>query len=274
MVNRIFLRNVGVLNSTLKLTCFNGASKPSAFLSIKNVNYSFQKSFLHPNGSIKQIISPRRRTNIDVQPKQQTIVQKLTTTAAEKPLQPKQQSIFKRFKDAYKQHGKIFIWCHVLTCVGWIVGFFTLSKAGFNITSLLNLMEKIYIISNDTSKKIENAIDSFNLEKFLKEHYFNYVLNESSIEWLGKSITSETLKHCITAIMLYKIFTPFRYLLTLTLTNVIIKIFKRKGVIPVHPPAGSSIRELYKESKIGIRRSVKKQREKYRQRFFRKYRLQ
>ena len=37
-------------------------------------------------------------------------------------------SIFKRFKEAYKQHGKILLWCHVITCCGWIVGFFLLSE--------------------------------------------------------------------------------------------------------------------------------------------------
>jgi hypothetical protein len=37
-------------------------------------------------------------------------------------------SIFKRFKEAYKQHGKILIWTHVFACCGWIVGLFFLSK--------------------------------------------------------------------------------------------------------------------------------------------------
>ncbi len=37
-------------------------------------------------------------------------------------------SIFKRFKEAYKQHGKVLIYCHITTCFGWIIGFFFLSK--------------------------------------------------------------------------------------------------------------------------------------------------
>lgn len=47
----------------------------------------------------------------------------------------KQQSlnIFKRFKEAYKQHGKILIWCHVATCCGWFAGFFLLSKGYYKI---------------------------------------------------------------------------------------------------------------------------------------------
>ena len=35
-------------------------------------------------------------------------------------------SIFKRFKEAYKQHGKVLIYCHLTTCVGWMIGFFCL----------------------------------------------------------------------------------------------------------------------------------------------------
>lgn len=38
-------------------------------------------------------------------------------------------SIFKRFKEAYKQHGKILIWCHFISCWGWVIGFFFLAKA-------------------------------------------------------------------------------------------------------------------------------------------------
>lgn len=37
-------------------------------------------------------------------------------------------SIFKRFKEAYKQHGKILICTHAVTSIGWYSGFFMLSK--------------------------------------------------------------------------------------------------------------------------------------------------
>lgn len=38
-------------------------------------------------------------------------------------------NIFKRFKIAYKQHGKILIICHLISSWGWIVSFFFLAKA-------------------------------------------------------------------------------------------------------------------------------------------------
>lgn len=49
-------------------------------------------------------------------------------TAGTVGTQQKSASIFKRFKEAYKQHGKILIWTHAITCCGWITGFFMLSK--------------------------------------------------------------------------------------------------------------------------------------------------
>ena len=36
--------------------------------------------------------------------------------------------IFKRFKEAYKQHGKILIAVHFTSGAGWIFGFFLLSQ--------------------------------------------------------------------------------------------------------------------------------------------------
>lgn len=38
-------------------------------------------------------------------------------------------SIFKRFKDAYKQHGKILVGCHFISSWGWVISFFFLAKA-------------------------------------------------------------------------------------------------------------------------------------------------
>lgn len=61
----------------------------------------------------------------------------------------------------------------------------------------------------------------------------------------------------ITSIMLYKIITPLRYIFTVALTNFIIKLLKKHGRIPLQPPPGSSIKELYTEQKQVIRRSLK-----------------
>jgi hypothetical protein len=174
--------------------------------------------------------------------------------------------IFKRFKEAYKQHGKILIACHVLTSIGWYVGFFFLSKSGYDITSLFVLFQKLHIMTKETSDSITSKINNFNLESFLRKYYFSYILPESAIQWLGRSITGETLKHVVTSIMLYKIFTPLRYLVTLGSTKLSIELFKRRGVIPQRPPPGSSIQDLYTEQKQIIRRSIKKKKESYQKR--------
>ncbi len=131
------------------------------------------------------------------------------------------------------------------------------------MTSLLRLLEKVHIFSRETSDSIVEKINTFKLDQFLRDYYFTYILSDSSIEWVGEKITGVTLKHIITAIMLYKIFTPLRYVATLATTKLLITIFKNRGVIPKQPPPGSSISDLYAEQKQVIRRSIKKQREKY-----------
>lgn len=39
-----------------------------------------------------------------------------------------QLSVFKRFKDAYRQHGKVIIFIHIGNCMLWITGLYILAK--------------------------------------------------------------------------------------------------------------------------------------------------
>lgn len=141
-----------------------------------------------------------------------------------------------------------------------------LFSSGFDITSLFGVLERLRVMSRETSDALVGKIEHFRLEEFLRAYYADYVLSDAAIAWLGSTITGATLKYAITAALLYKILAPLRYLVTLGGTNLVIRLFKRKGVIPQQPPAGSSIRELYTEQKQVIRRGLKTQREKYRKR--------
>jgi hypothetical protein len=98
----------------------------------------------------------------------------------------------------------------------------------------------------------------------MRNWYFDTVLPESIIQKLNENITGDTIKHAITAVVLYKLCAPFRYLLTLGTTKLVINLFKKRGIMPVSPPPGSSIKDLYAEQKLSIRRGIKKQRERSR----------
>lgn len=172
-------------------------------------------------------------------------------------------SIFQRFKQAYKQHGKILIYCHILTCCGWFAGFFVLAENGFELSKFLGLFEAVHIISHETSESIVNKIKTFDLKKFLVNYHFDYVLPDRAINWLGETVTGHALNSALTAIMLYKIVTPFRYMLTLGVAKVVINTFKRRGLMPARPPPGSTIKDLYQEQKQVLRRGLKRQREQY-----------
>ena len=94
-------------------------------------------------------------------------------------------------------------------------------------------------------------IETFDLEKFLRNNHFNQVLSDSKLDYIGKLITGVTLKHWITAIMLYKIFTPLRYLATLTVSKVAIdKLIKHNYI--QRPPPGSSLKEMTQETTKNI----------------------
>lgn len=118
---------------------------------------------------------------------------------------------------------------------------------------MFNLIEKIHIISHETTVSIMNKIETFDLEKFLRSYHFDYVFSDATLVSLGKMFDGITLKHLITTYLLYKIFTPLRYLATLGGTKLCIDLLKRRGVIPQRPPPGSSIKELYEEQKQVIR---------------------
>jgi hypothetical protein len=118
-------------------------------------------------------------------------------------------------------------------------------------------------MSHETAVSIEAKIDNFNLEAFLRSFYFDKVFNDDQLKWFGGALTGVMLKHILTAVMIYKISTPIRYLFTLTFTKLLIDVLKRRGVIPIRPPPGSSIKELYEEQKLVIRRSIKSKRENY-----------
>lgn len=189
-----------------------------------------------------------------VLPKSSEAELKTTTTTS---------GIFQKFKEAYKQHGKILLYCHIITCCGWITGFFFLAKSGYDISNFLALFEKAHLISHETAESVVHKINTFDLKVFMRSWHFDYVLPERSIEWLGNAITGQTLNYCITAVAFYKIFTPLRYLLTLGVTKLVIQLFKKRGLMPLAPPPGSSIRDLYKEQQLVIRRGLRKTRERY-----------
>jgi len=172
-------------------------------------------------------------------------------------------SVFERFKDAYKQHGKVLIAVHIVTSCTWVTSFFILSNFGYDITIFLNFFEKIHIITHEFNTSIMKSIENFRLEKFLHSIYLDYILSDNSIKSASEYITGNTLKHILTAVMLYKIFTPLRYLVTLAGTRAAINIFKNKGIIPKKPPPGYSIQDMYTEKKFIYQKRLANQKERY-----------
>lgn len=108
-------------------------------------------------------------------------------------------------------------------------------------------------MTHDTANGIIVKIETFDLEKFLRNYHFNSVFSDSTLEYIGKSITGITLKHMIVAIMLYKIFTPLRYLTTLAFAKISIDSLIRRGLIKAAPKE-SSLSEIALTTRKNIQR--------------------
>ena len=84
-------------------------------------------------------------------------------------------------------------------------------KRGYDITQVLNLFEKVNIMTEETVKNIHYKIDNYKTES----------------TW----ITGQNIKHFATAYMVYKVIAPFRYMVSLALVRSLIKAFRSKGLM-------------------------------------------
>ncbi|KRT82444.1 hypothetical protein AMK59_3743, partial [Oryctes borbonicus] len=127
-------------------------------------------------------------------------------------------SIFKRFKQMYRDYWYVLVPVHVVTSIGWFGSFYYLAKSGVDIATLMESWHVSDVIINP--------------------------LRDSSMGYLA------------VAYALYKIFTPLRYMVTLGGTTISIKYLKEWGYIkPV--PSAKELKDMYAERRDNIIQSVK-----------------
>lgn len=111
----------------------------------------------------------------------------------------KSQNIFQRFKTMAKKYWYIVLPVHLITSTVWFGSFYFIASSGVDVPSLLNLLGcPDWIID-----KVRN----------------------------GNSWTS----YLVIAYGLYKIFTPFRYMVTLGGTSMTIRYIQKLGYINRNP---------------------------------------
>lgn len=121
--------------------------------------------------------------------------------------------IFKRFKNAYKEHGKVLVAVHLVTSTVWMSVFYYAAASGLDLVPLL---EKI----GAGDKVIEIAHSSFG--------------------------------NLATAYLMYKLATPARYTVTLFGTFSTVKHLRRLGYMKA-PDKKDSIRELVKDGRTQMK---------------------
>lgn len=82
---------------------------------------------------------------------------------------------------------------------------------GYDITQLLNVFEKVNLMSEQTVKNIHFKIDNYKTES----------------AW----ITGQNIKHFATAYMVYKVIAPFRYAVSIALVRSLIKVLRARGLM-------------------------------------------
>ncbi|KAK3576372.1 hypothetical protein CHS0354_018920 [Potamilus streckersoni] len=190
---------------------------PARFLgyrSLLRADCGFYSSYLRNQISMYTSDSSKTVTSTKT-----TSSEELPETSGKKELEPspgnsgqpeQKDSIFQRFKKAYKEHGKVLIGVHLVTSAVWFISFYYAASLGFDIVPWL---EKL-----------------------------------GCSETVIKPFRSSGLGIVAVAYLMYKLATPARYTVTLGGTNLMIRYLRKKGKIqPV--PKGDSLRELYKDGR-------------------------
>ncbi|KAK3086206.1 hypothetical protein FSP39_015197 [Pinctada imbricata] len=124
-------------------------------------------------------------------------------------------TIFQRFKQTYKEHGKILIGVHLVTSAGWFGSFFYIAVSGVDVVALLERM--------------------------------------GASEKILKPFKSSNLGNVAVAYLMYKIATPARYTVTIAGTNFVIRYLRAKGRMkPVQE--SNKLRHLYREGATKLRK--------------------
>ncbi|CAL1533270.1 unnamed protein product [Lymnaea stagnalis] len=134
------------------------------------------------------------------------------------PDTPKKLSLYQRFKQTYKEHGKILIGVHLVTSAAWFGSFYVAARSGLDIVPYLE----------------------------------NWNVSEKVIS----PFRSGGLGFVAVAYLLYKLATPARYAVTIGGTNLVIRYLRKEGKLK-QIPKEDSLRSLYKEGKEDLKRKSK-----------------
>jgi hypothetical protein len=132
LIGKNFIANHNSIKSNVSNIIFASLTKSSnknlkdsnfKFFNIKDSNQRFKSRSTEKLPNDNKILL-KRVYNTGSNPVQET---KTPTPSTATTTEAQSKSIFKRFKEAYKQHGQVLIYTHIVLCCGWIVSFYFLS---------------------------------------------------------------------------------------------------------------------------------------------------
>lgn len=108
------------------------ARSPASFLFNKKPIIDFSKlrrNYVRLfNGNNNQSAQNKSNANVNTKAEAPKSNAAAETEAPQKTLKEAEMSLFARFKDAYKKHGKVLIITHIILSCGWFGGFYWLAE--------------------------------------------------------------------------------------------------------------------------------------------------
>jgi len=137
-------------------------------------------------------------------------------------------SIFKRFKQMYKDYWYVLVPVHLATSAVWFGSFYYASKSGLDVAGIL----ESWGFSETITEKLRNSAAG----------------------------------HIAVAYALYKLATPARYTVTLGGTTYSIKLLSERGYLkPV--PSTQQLKVMYEDRRDELREDLRERRRQWRESF-------
>lgn len=180
-----------------------------------------------PSG-LSPLLSFTPQTAWSTQPRLQLQLRTFTTSSAraitvKDPEEPeKKLSIYQRFKQTYKTHGKILIAVHLCTTVGWFTCFYALIRSGVDVIGILESMN----VSENLLGRVRSSA------------------------WVDVALSY----------LLYKLMSPVRYAVTIAGTQMVVKQFRSTGRIPAMREE-DRLRNLAREGQASMKKIAQERRE-------------
>ncbi|KAI0980558.1 hypothetical protein GJ496_006378 [Pomphorhynchus laevis] len=153
------------------------------------------------------------------------------------------------FKRAYLQYGKVLVYTHVLTTIGWIGTVSTAISFGLTLPSFVNQMRLYNIISEERSISLNESLQKFKVSSILRFLRIHRLTGDQSVANVDSYISPHLALNIATCYGFLKILSPIRYTVTITAAHYLVKRRRALGLMST-PPKGKDFAKIIKDRRL------------------------